>query len=344
MPLQSREEIIAGDERLRTAAEADDGDGVFQPTETKVGCYCFGQNCYGDKDGIGCWWCVELAMEKCNAPSDEVEPGVCRFNCNVCKCICQVTFEESRRNQISNALTKNTEKTKPIETLESQREGGRSLFFNYVKTSLVNNSVRELQQVDYRSKNEIIQDVFTQTSIEVSHNIPMQCSPKVMRGLQEIIRGRRTNVNVKPTAGGSKTSMSIQQARNELKGQRKNPPEELSKNVPLASNFVSNAGSQAHRNQLSNVAIDPCSETVGMMTGNQTATLRSPMMERVQKRVFDKFLDAATTPQTKKVVAKVHTQLAHKDAAFTMVVERFQDIQSSQRILDACIDLQGAME
>jgi hypothetical protein len=140
--------------------------------------------------------------------------------------------------------------------------------------------------------------------------------------------------------------MSIQQARNELKGQRKNPPEELSKNVPLASNFVTNAGSRAHRNQLSNVAIDPCRETVGMMTGTQTATLRSPMMERVQKRVFDKFLDAATTPQTKKVVAKVHTQLAHKDAAFTMVVERFQDIhiQSSQQISDACIDLQRAME
>ena len=56
MPLQSREEIIAGDEHLQTAAEADDGDGVFQPMETKVGCYCFGQNCYGDEDGIGCWW------------------------------------------------------------------------------------------------------------------------------------------------------------------------------------------------------------------------------------------------------------------------------------------------
>ena len=81
-----------------------------------------------------------------------------------------------------------------------------------------------------------------------------------------------------------------------------------------------------------------------MMTGTQTAMLRSPMMERVQKRVLDKFLDAATTPQTKKVVAKVHTQLAHKDAAFTMVVERFQDIQSSQQISDACIDLQRAME
>ena len=75
-----------------------------------------------------------------------------------------------------------------------------------------------------------------------------------------------------------------------------------------------------------------------MMTGT------SPMMKRVQKRLLDKFLDATTTPQSKKIIAKVHTQLAHKDAAFTMVVERFQDTQSSPDISDACIDLQRAME
>lgn len=55
-------------------------------------------------------------------------------------------------------------------------------------------------------------------------------------------------------------------------------------------------------------------------------------------------MDNTTTPQTKRVEAKVHAQLAHKDAAFTTVVERFQNIQSSQEISDACIDLQRAME
>jgi hypothetical protein len=59
---------------------------------------------------------------------------------------------------------------------------------------------------------------------------------------------------------------------------------------------------------------------------------------------LDKFLDSATTPQTKRFAAKVHTQLAHKDAAFTSVVERFQDIQSSQEIFDACLALQRAMD
>jgi hypothetical protein len=56
------------------------------------------------------------------------------------------------------------------------------------------------------------------------------------------------------------------------------------------------------------------------------------MIERVQKRVLDKCLDKATTTQTKRVVVKVHAQLTHKDAAFTTVVEHFQDIQSSQEI------------
>jgi hypothetical protein len=67
-----------------------------------------------------------------------------------------------------------------------------------------------------------------------------------------------------------------------------------------------------------------------MMAGYQAvAILCSLMIKRVQKRVLDKLLNAATTPQTKRVVAKVHVQLAHKDAAFTTLVKRFQDIQSS---------------
>jgi hypothetical protein len=83
-----------------------------------------------------------------------------------------------------------------------------------------------------------------------------------------------------------------------------------------------------------------------MMTGShQMAVSHSPpMMERVQKRGLDKFLDTTITPQTKRVAAKVHAQLAHKDTTFTTVGDCFQDIQSSQEISDACIKLQGAME
>ena len=74
-----------------------------------------------------------------------------------------------------------------------------------------------------------------------------------------------------------------------------------------------------------------------------TASSPPPMMERVQKRVMDKFFNAATTPQTKRVVAKVHVQLAQKDATFTTVVDRYQDVQSSQEISSQCIDLQRAL-
>ncbi len=84
-----------------------------------------------------------------------------------------------------------------------------------------------------------------------------------------------------------------------------------------------------------------------MMNGSQTAPVLqslAQMMDRVQKRVLDKFLDSTTTPQTKRFAAKVHTQLAHKDAAFTSVVECFQGIQSLPEISNACIDLQRAME
>ena len=95
---------------------------MFEPLETKVGCYCYSQNCFGDESGIGRWRCVELAMEK-DDPIDKVEPGVCRYGCSICACACQATFEESKRNQILNALWKNAEKSsKPINTAESKRE------------------------------------------------------------------------------------------------------------------------------------------------------------------------------------------------------------------------------
>jgi len=120
-------------------------------------------------------------------------------------------------------------------------------------------------------------------------------------------------------------SISIQQARKELKGQRKNLLEmpSLENHTPPISKFVINAGNCAHRNCLSNVAIDPNRESAAMMSGSLTAVLRSPMIERVQKRVLDKCLDKATTTQTKRVVVKVHAQLTHKHTTFTMVVERF---------------------
>ena len=83
-----------------------------------------------------------------------------------------------------------------------------------------------------------------------------------------------------------------------------------------------------------------------MTGGSQTAHSPQQMMDRVQKRVLDKFLDSTTTPQTKRFAAKVHTQLAHKRAAFTsvVVVERFHDIQSSQEISDASLALQSAID
>jgi hypothetical protein len=105
------------------------------------------------------------------------------------------------------------QKAKPIKTAVSKREDGRSLYFDYTKINPGNYFIQEFQIVDSRSKDAIIQDVFTSTSIDALHNTSMQCNPNVMGGLQEIIPGCRTNVEVTPIASGTKVSMSIQQAR-----------------------------------------------------------------------------------------------------------------------------------
>ena len=234
--MQAHEDVNAADARLREGAKANGGDGKFEATATKVGCYCWGQNCFGDRDGIGCWKCVNLAMKgDVELLADAVETRVCCFACDVCLCSCQATFMENKRHTIANGLKKNELKCKPVETRESQREGGRSLFFDYVRNNLDNYSVREFQDVDSRSELQIVTDITTKTAIEASSDTAMQCNPFVMRGLQEIIPGRRTNIEMAPAGGGKKVSISIQQARKEMKmghgdASRKDPPEKLSFN------------------------------------------------------------------------------------------------------------------
>ncbi len=159
MPMQSREAINAADALLREEAEANGGDGKFEAAANKVGCYCYGQNCYGDDDGIGCWWCVELARRKDDLPSVEVEPGVCQFDCPICKCNCQATFHENKHHMIANGLEKIAkQQIKPSKTCESLNKGGCLLYFNYVKNALDNAAVCELQDVDYRSEDEQAND------------------------------------------------------------------------------------------------------------------------------------------------------------------------------------------
>ena len=53
MPMQSREDVNAANARLREDAEANNGDGKFEGMVTKVGCYCYGQNCFGDELALG---------------------------------------------------------------------------------------------------------------------------------------------------------------------------------------------------------------------------------------------------------------------------------------------------
>ena len=322
----------AADSRLRKVAEANGGDGKFDATETKVGCYCWGQNCFGDRDGIGCWKCVNLAKEEGELSADAAEPGVCRFDCDICQCSCQCTFVENKHHTIANGLKKNAMKYKPIESHESQRKGGCLLFFDYVRNNIDNYSVQEFQDVNSHSKFELVNDITTKTAIDTSTHTAMQCDPNVMRGLQEIIPGRQTNIEMRTLAGdGKKASISIQQARKELKGHgaaRKNPPEmpSFDDNTPPTSNFLRNAGNRVHRNRLSSAPLQP----VMLMTGSPKTTASSPppMMERVQKRVMDKLFDATTTPQTKRIVAKVHAQLTQKDATLAAVVDRYQEVQS----------------
>ncbi len=349
MPMQSPAEINAANACLRAAAEADGGNGKFKAAVDKSGCYCFCQNCFGDKNGIGCWRCFELATTtKSDVPSDEVEPGICRFDCGVCKCNLILTFNKCKRQTIANGVAKNaankSNKKNPIKTRESQQEGGQSIFANYIKLTIQNYSVRDIQDVDHRLVGEIVTNIATKTAINVATSTALQCNPHVMRGLQDIIPCCRRNIKITPAAGDKMVSMSYQQARKELKGQgqqgqRKNPPKipSLDDHTPPPLIFLKNAGNRARHNRLSSIPMNPHGEqSSAMVIGTLAKASSASILERVQKRVLNQFSDKSTTPQTKKVVAKVHVKLAH--------VACYEDIQSLQEISATCIELQCAME
>ena len=361
MPLQSPKEVVAENARRRAAADAiDGGDGKIKGVVDKSGCYCFFQNCFGDEDGIGCWRCFELARttksDEDAQPSGEMAQGICRFECDVCRCDCQVTFDECKRQTIATGLTKNAlknSKTTVVKKKEAQRAGGRSLWFEYVKTNLDNDSVRAYQDVDHRTECEVADDVLTGTAIKAACNAVVQCNPNVMRGLQEVIP-RQNTIEVTPTqaAGGKrkKVSMSYHQARDDLlerRGRRKSPPEipTLSDNTPPASIFLRNAGNRFHRNGLSSVPMNPHGEQAGAsvaVTAAATVPTGPAKLDRVGKKVLEKFMDPTTTPGTKKIVARTHSKIANRDPAMTKMVDLFE-FQCTQEVAETCIDLERNM-
>jgi hypothetical protein len=116
-------------------------------------------------------------------------------------------------------------------TQELLDEGGRTLFFNYIKNTL-----------DNRSHVDVLIDTETKTAIEVLHDDDIHANPHVRCGLQEIIPGCCNLVSI--WTNGKKVSMlPVAQARNELKeqvkGQRKSPSE-LQSHTPPTSGFISN--------------------------------------------------------------------------------------------------------
>jgi hypothetical protein len=48
---------------------------------------------------------------KSDVPSGEVAPGLCRFDCNVCMCNCQVTFDKCKCQTIANGAERNAAKS-----------------------------------------------------------------------------------------------------------------------------------------------------------------------------------------------------------------------------------------
>jgi hypothetical protein len=80
-------------------------------------------------------------------------------------------------------------------------------------------------------------------------------------------------------------------------------------------------------NRLSNEAIDPHHKM--MEVKSPTITPVTTMTERVQKKMLHRFL--VSTPATKRVAGRAHTQIARNDAAFTSVINMLQNVHVLRR-------------
>jgi hypothetical protein len=118
-----------------------------------------------DENGIGCWKCTVLAFSGIALlASDEAAPGfLCRFGCDVCHCVCQATFDESRFYTFSNAIMSKVQ-TVSCKTQESSDKGGPTLFLKYIKNSVTYNIVCKLQSANSCSSIEVLMDTATQNS------------------------------------------------------------------------------------------------------------------------------------------------------------------------------------
>jgi hypothetical protein len=113
-----------------------------------------------------------------------LEPCLCRFECDMCLCNCQATFNEDKQHTITKSLFKNSMQGEKVSSkfCKSKNKEGCSLFFNFVKSSLHNNSVREFQWFDSHSENKMVSDVLTKTAVIVATNSDIQANAHVMRG------------------------------------------------------------------------------------------------------------------------------------------------------------------
>ncbi len=134
-------------------------------------------------------------------------------------------------------------------------------FFDYVKSSLHNNAVREFQGFDSCSEDQAASAILTEIVIDISLDEEFQANSHVMRGLQAIIPSHCMTVLVTPAGGGGKkVRSSLQQLRKELKGggQRKSPPElhDVPDHTPPALSFVSIVSNRSWHNELSTVPMN----------------------------------------------------------------------------------------
>ena len=208
--IMTPEAAAAENERLRMAST----DGKFKAVSFQAACFCCKTPCTGEDgdDGLttDCELCLaEMAQDTSLALQD-----------TECKCQCQATFMEVDRRKIALAVAKNKsrgEKEKSGADVKPPPQGTTSsLYYQRMFETIDNNTLRENQHNDGRTRAQVMQDAASRTALDM---LTAGVSPGTRRALASEIPLKSNLMFRHPD--GSKESMTLAKAKKRMKNTAK---------------------------------------------------------------------------------------------------------------------------
>ncbi len=177
--------------KLHAKALAGGGDGKFIAISALYSCCCLLNNFRSHQGGYGCFDSIRKAAD--GKTPVEQGPGVCGFDCMVCKCDCRCVFMQHSQQKIATGVMQVKKWLEDAKKIDSN--GGdalpeatrRTAWTEFVMLVIKNCNIQESQPVNGRSLDKQLQDVASLAAMDAYLDLMMAQDANVSRGLWKVI-------------------------------------------------------------------------------------------------------------------------------------------------------------